>query len=92
MHLRLFDHPRHRLEEHPHSCLGLRNVLKVNGQNKPRFRTEAEEKDFVNYREIQVGMSQLSLCPSQSQDGSLKPFKQHIQTKRTKSKLCTSFC
>jgi hypothetical protein len=88
MHLRLFDHPQHRLEEHPHSCLGLRNVLKSMAKpNQDSEQKQIDEKDFVNYRVIQVEMSQLSLCPSQSQDGSLKPFKQNIQTKRTKSKL-----
>ena len=64
MHLHLFDHPRHRLEEHPRSCLGLKEVSV--SISKLRFRTEAEAERFIlTYREIQVERSQLSLCPSQ---------------------------
>ena len=47
MHLHLFDHPRHRLEEHHHSCLGLKNVLV--SMAKPSFSSEeAEEKIYFN--------------------------------------------
>lgn len=79
MHLRLFDHPRHRLEEHPHSCLGLKNVSRVNNV-QTKISEQKQRRKIFNYREIRVKMSQLSLCPSQSLDGSLKPFKQGKQT------------